>query len=199
MKLSYISPDCGTLELTLSSLERPQGIISLDMGVPNWPAWNIRVPVDAEDANLILDMAFQAMAEDFLYFLISLGFEEDLAKSTFALVLLAWENIKSQDFPEMDGGSASLLAPVPLDQVFVEEIHRTVVTASPIKRKGPAIPAKKQVRRMEVVRQVGPTKALNEAKQIVQKYRNRSLKGQPRPMYLLVYDFNGKPIGVKKL
>jgi hypothetical protein len=125
-----------------------------------------------------------------------MGFDEDLAKATFALVLMGYEKIKGSD-PIMDGDSASYRADLPLDPAFVNEIHRTVITAA-VKRDAPVTPIK-QVRKMEVVRHLPKTKALTDAQRIIQKYRNRSLKGQPRPMYVLIYDYNGKPVGVSKL
>lgn len=195
MKLSHISPDIGILELTLMAMERPQALLTLDMGIPNWPVWNLRVPMDNVDGEKILDMAVQAMAEDVLQFLLVMHVSEDVSKETFSKILMAYELIKGQN-AENDGDSSTYRAGLEISPEFINETHSAIVTAA-AKRNQPA--TGKSVRRMEVIRPVPKTRALQEAQQVIKKYRNRSLKGQPRPMFLLVYDYNGRPVGVKRL
>jgi hypothetical protein len=197
-KTSYISPDTAQLEITLISQGRPEALVSLDMGIPQWPVWSIRVPMDDEDGETILNMAVQAMAEDLLFFLLSMEFDEELAKSLFAMVMLGYDKVKIIE-PGMDGDSASYRVDIPLDEVFVKEVHKTIITAAATKRNNTSVKPIRPVRRMEMVRQIPKGKALTDAQRIIQKYKNRSLKGQPRPLFILVYDTNGRPIGVSKL
>lgn len=195
MKTAHISPNLGILELTLMAQERPQALLTLDLGIPNWPVWNLRVPMDSEDGERILDMSLQALAEDVLNFLLVMGVNDKVAQDTYSKILMAYQLAKEQP-AENDGDSVSYRAGLEISPEFIEETHKSIVTAANSKR---TQPAQKPVRKMEVVRPAQKPKALQDAKQIIQKYRNRSLKGQPRPMYLLVYDYNGKPVGVKRL
>ena len=193
-KQAYISPDHATLEVLLTATERTEAVVTLETGIPVWPMWSIRVPIDDEDGDTILDMAVQALAEDFLYFLISMNTNEELAKSIYALIMLAYTKLQGTD-PIKEGPTAIFSVRIPLDDVFVQGIQESVVTAA-VKRPNTSV---KQVKKLEITRNPPKAKALPQAKQIIQKYKNRSLKGQPRPLYLLVYDFNGNPMGVQRL
>jgi replicative DNA helicase len=151
--------------------------------------------MDFDDGAVILDMALQAMCDDVLGFLLTMDFGEAEAQMVYAQILSAYEAIKTTDIKENnDGGSLLYEAVFPLDQDFINKTHEKIVTAT--KRTENAA---RPVKRMQVIQKVPRGQALPEAKAIIQKYRNRALKGQPRPMYLLVYDYNGRPMGVKRL
>jgi hypothetical protein len=198
MKTAYISPDKGVLEITVLAAERPEALVTLDMGIPHAPAWVLRVPVDHEDGWKILDMSIQALAEDFLKFLVDRGFQTDLAMRFFSGILEAYKSLKEDDSPLDEGGAISLKAEIALDEDFVNEVHKTIVVAA-IKRTNPVKTEKKPVRRLEVSYKPPKGKALSEAQKIIQKYRNRPLTGMPKPWFITVYDFNGRPVGVKRL
>jgi hypothetical protein len=151
--------------------------------------------MDPYDGAAILDLAVQALAEDVLNFLLVMEFQEKEAQMIFAKILSAYETIKASDTKEdADGGALLYETTFSIEQEFVDATHESIVTAASRSEE-----VSRPVKKMQVIQTIQRGKALPEAKQIIQKYRNRALKGQPRPMYLLVYDYNGRPVGVQRL
>ena len=140
-------------------------------------------------------MALQALAEEVLAFMLVTGYHEDKAKEIFAKILMAYEEIKATPCATDDGGSLDYEAEIPLDEGFINETQKNIITAA-IQRNAPV---NRSIKKMEVVRPVKKDRAINDAKRVIQKYRNRSLKSQPHPLYMIVYNFQGQPVGVKKL
>jgi hypothetical protein len=77
----------------------------------------------------------------------------------------------------------------PLPMSFINETQERVVTAATKVERVPA------TRRIELTKLPPQKTTPNDVERIVRMYKNRSLKTQPKPMYIVVYDVFGKPTG----
>ena len=80
-----------------------------------------------------------------------------------------------------------------LPMAFVNETQKRVVTAATKIQRLP------KTRHIELTYSPKPKNTVDDAARVIRQYRNRSLKQQPKPLYVIVYDQMGRPTGTLSL
>jgi hypothetical protein len=196
MKTSYISPPAGLLDITVIKDNDPRVMITLDLGIPNFTVFSLKMPiVQARPADMtaLLAEALSALLDEMSAFMLSLGFEEKVIVVVYAMVLAT--------FKEMSPDSVTGTGVAPDDTVityegsfklpmeFVNETYNRVVTAASVIKRVP------KQRHIELTVMKPNKVEVEDVGKVIRQYRNRSLKTQPKPMFMLVYDQKGRPAG----
>ena len=199
MKISYISPPSGLLDITVIRDKDPRVEITLDLGIPNFTVFSLKMPVVQDrpaDMSGLLAEALSALLDEMSAFMLSLNFQEEVIVRVYATVLATFKEMTPES--ATDAGMSSIgedntvvtyEGSFLLDQGFVDETYSKVVTGSQIVKRVP------KVRHVELT-VLKPTKVdTQDVGKIIRQYRNRSLKTQPKPMFVVVYDQRGRPTG----
>jgi hypothetical protein len=200
-KTAYISPSTGELEIDVIRDATPRVVINLDLGIPNFTVFSLKFPLVSEEPKnmaVVTQEALGVLLDEVATFMLSLKFEQAVITDVYARSLscfagMTMESSTQADYslagkdPTMDTYKGTFQLP----QSFVQETQKRVVTgASFVKR----VPKQRVV---EFVKAVPVNKnTINDAQRTIQMYKNRQLKTQPKPLYVLVYDTLGNPTGV---
>ena len=199
-KQSYLSPSTGTLEITAVRSLQPTASIVLDLGIPKFTVFSIKFPLPNGDPLAFQQVASEAlgvMLDEMAAFMISTGYKKEVIARVYALALDCYKGMVTADNPEQrekDPTIGSVRGEFPLPPEFINETQKCVVTASAkqIKR----MPRKRQ---MEFVPERPLTPSKNDVLKAIKRYRFQSIKSQPFPLYLVVYDNMGQPKGTLSL
>jgi hypothetical protein len=200
-KTAYISPSTGELEINIIKDATPRVVINLDLGIPNFTVFSMKFPLVTEEPKnmaVVIQEALGVLLDEVATFMMSLRFDQAVITDVYARALscfagMTMESSTQADYdkagqdPTMNTYQGTFILP----QSFVQETQKRVVTgASFVKR----VPKQRVV---EFVKAVPVNKnTIDDAKRTIQMYKNRQLKTQPKPLYVLVYDMNGNPTGV---
>src|SRR5271157_3311059 len=195
MKQAYISPPAGILEVTVVRDKDPFCTILLDLGIPNFTVFSLKMPVvpdHPEDMTALLSEALSALLDDMSAFMIAMEYEEKIIVAIYALALATFKELKTDTGATKasnDNTVVTYAASFQLPQAFVNETRQKVVVGSRVIKRVPP------VRHIELTH-VKPTKVqVEDVGKVIRQYKNRSLKTQPKPMYVVVYDMRGRPTG----
>jgi hypothetical protein len=198
-KTAYISMKQAELTVIMDLGNQPRATITLDLGIPNFTVFSIRIPIDGIPIETIVgyvESAFEALLDDIAAFMLTMKYpeaevvsiEEDARKCFHAI---NFKDASDADMSDKDAFIRMYEGHFELSPEFVDETQDKVVTAKVVKREPP-------VRRLELQR-MDPNLRNNKPARIIQLYRNRSLRSQPRPHYVLVYDQRGRGMGAVPL
>jgi len=196
-KQSYLSPAAATLELSVVRNAQPFASIVLDLGIPKFTVFSIKFPLPPETASFpqVASEALAVMLDEMTAFMISTGYDKKTIAEVYALALSCYQDmISRKQQNEMDPALGSVRGEFPIPMEFVNETQRQIITASnhkvnrvPRERKLEFVPAR-------------PTKpSKNDILKAIRQYRFQSIKNQPYPMYLVVYDNMGNAKGTLSL
>jgi hypothetical protein len=203
MKTAYISPPSGNLDITIVRDKEPYCLVTLDLGIPNFTVFSLKMPVvTAAPANMtgLIAEGLAALLDEMSAFMISLQFEESIIVRIYATVLMTFHELTKEartDAHQSEVGKDNTVVTFegsfPLPQTFVNEVQQKVVTASSVIKRVPA------VRRVELTVMKQNKVREEDVERVIRQYRGRSLKTQPKPMYVIVYDQKGRPTGTLSL
>jgi hypothetical protein len=202
-KSAYISPPTGTLEINVVRDARPQVTITLDLGIPNFTVFSLKLPLvenQPQSMSGLIAEALHALLDEVATFMMSLEYDEDVIVLIYATVLACFKGMSQEtdtDKGQSEVGKDNLVktfqGTFQLPQVFVNETQAKVVTAASKIERAP------KVRHLELTTMKPQKTTVNDAARVIREYRNRSLKTQSRPMFVIVYDQMGRPSGTLPL
>jgi 8-oxo-dGTP pyrophosphatase MutT (NUDIX family) len=199
-KQAYLSPSTGTLEISAVRSLQPTASIVLDLGIPNFTVFSIKFPIPSSDPLEFRQVASEAlgvMLDEMAAFMISTGYKKEIIAKVYALALDCYKGISANDNPEKrekDPTIGSVRGEFLLPPEFINETQKCVVTAS-----AKQIRRQPRQHRMEFVPERPLTPSKNDVLKAIKRYRFQSIKSQPYPLYLVVYDNMGKPKGTLSL
>jgi hypothetical protein len=200
MKTGYVSPPKGQLSLTVIHDAHPTVLMTLDLGIPNFTVFSLKYPLVDDEKRAMSELtaeALNALNDDVITFMLSMGYAEEVCVQICATVLTCFKNFSSKNDTQanlpMVGHDDSIVTyegEFVMPQIFVDETYDKVVTAATIIKRLPI------VRHLELTH-VPPTKnTMSDAARAVKLFRGVSLTNQPQPLYVMVYDQKGRSRGV---
>lgn len=203
-KKSYISAPEGELNISIVRAERPEVTISLDLGIPNFTVFSLKFPMVEAAPQGMQEMVMdgvRALLDEVASFMISLNYEEDVIIELYASVLQCFSSMTNESDTMAQFSDVSRDPTIktyegtfkmPID--FINETQRKVVTGA-----GKILQRQPQVRHLELTT-VRPSKNdLGDVARVIRQYKNRSLRQQPKPLYVVVYDSQGRATGTLPL
>lgn len=202
-KHAYVSPPQGVLEITIIRDANPRVQINLDLGIPNFTVFSMTIPLVEDQPQAMSGLIAEAvhvLMDEVATFMMSVEYEESVIVTMYAAVLSAFKGMskeadtsKEQDRTGADPTVRTFEGTFNLPIAFVNETQKKVVTsATKIKR------APKNTH-IELTYSPKQKTTVNDTARVIRQYRNRSLKQQGRPMYVVVYNMEGKPQGTISL
>jgi len=199
-KTAYLSPATGTLDISVIRDSRPYATISLDLGIPNFTVFSLKFPLVEDKPATMSELVAEGvhvLLDEMSAFMLSLGFEEKIIVHIYATVLTCFKGMtgeadssKSQSAISKDPTVKTFEGTFKLPMEFVNETYDKVVTAAGKNIKRPPVH-----RHLELTYEKPSKTTVNEARTVIKNFRNRSLKSQPSPLYIIVYDSMGRARG----
>jgi hypothetical protein len=201
VKKAYISPPSGVLEITVVRSLEPYCLLQLDLGIPNFTVFSLKMPIVQKqivDQTAIIAEALGALLDEMAAFMLSLNYDEQVIVRIYALVLATFQEMT----PEAKTGDQGVAedntvvtyeGTFPMPEEFVNETQKKVITAAAVIKRLP------NQRRIEFT-VMKPNKVTeNDVEKVIRQYRGKTLRTQPKPMYVIVYDQKGRPTGTLNL
>lgn len=192
-KQGYISPQEGKLEISVVRDAQPRVDIALDLGIPNFTVFSMRLPLVEDDPRAMSGLVAEAvhvLCDEVASFMLSMQFEEEVIVRLYATVLAAYKAMAKGDNKESgDDMVKTFEVGFRLPQEFVDETQKKVVTAAKVVQRTP------KTRHLELTYAKPSKTTVDDTARVVRQYRNRTLRQQPRPLYVVVYDQLGRPQG----
>ena len=200
MKKSYIAPPTGTLEINVIRGAEPYCTILLDLGIPNFTVFSLKMPIVQDkivDQQGLIAEGLAAVLDEMSAFMISMEFLEEVIVQTYATVLATFQEMTSANNTEAnmseiakDDMVTTYVGSFPMPRSLVNETYDKVVTAANVIKRPP------KYRHIEFT-EMKPNKInQQDVGRLIRQYRGRSIKTQPKSMYMLVYDMTGRPAGI---
>ena len=216
MKLGYVGSVCGDLSIMVTPQE---AIVSLDLSVPTLSPFMVRMPMSVMDGD---PDAFQNMMGAVLVqateYLKACKAPAELVEAFHRNALRAMEGVTEKDHADSAGGEESallrsipILEPVdsyevefPLPDGLIQVLHHKVVNASV--KKSTVLAA--AIRRTPSPVKTPPgfhdnpkhlTQNQPSIRNLIRKTRIQQNKPVVGPIYVLVYDLTGRPVGVRSI
>lgn len=199
-KQAYLSPANGALNISIIRDSRPYATISLDLGIPNFTVFSLKFPLVEDKPSTMRGLVAEAvhtLLDEMSAFMLSLNFEENIIVGIYAAVLVCFKGMtgeadtsKSQSAISKDPTVKTFEGTFKLPMEFINETYDKVVTAAGKIVKRPPVH-----RHMELTYEKPSKTTVQDARTVIKNFRNRSLKSQPSPMYVIVYDSFGKARG----
>ncbi len=200
MKQAYISPKNGELCIAIRRDQRPEVYVTIDMGIPNWSMFSIRFPFAEQapqDMGELVWGALRVLLDDLCAFMLSQSFVSDICVDIYARILATFKamNVKNSDSEpdvDMDQVIKSYEGEFELPIEFINETQKKIVTSALVKRQPP-------IRQLELTYMKPNRNQPNDAARVIRQFRNKIIRNQPSPLYVLVYNMRGVPVGVTSL
>lgn len=198
-KQAYISAQNGELTISVAHTERPYILITLDLGIPNFTVFSLKLPLVEGATSAMSDLIGEAIGvllDEVAAFMLSMKYDKDVCVMIYAAASLCFKELTTEADTEsslpdsaQDETIKTYVGSFVLPQVFIDETYDKVVTA------GVQIKRTPQYRRIEFVEHEPNKNTLGDAQRVIKMYRNRTIKTQPKPLYVIVYDQTGHPAG----
>ena len=196
-KDSYLSPAAGTLEIAAMRQGQPTASIVLDLGIPKFPVFSIKFPIPPREPGVFNQVASEALAvmlDEMTAFMLSLHYRKEIIAQIYALALACYKELAEKDKSEAQEPTLKTVRGkflIPIE--FVNETQKHLVTAHKEVKRSPH----------EIKMELSPTRPVKPSKsdilKAIRKYRFKSIKSQPFPLYIVVYDSNGEAKGTLAL
>ena len=200
MKFGYVSPPHGELNLTVIRDARPTVILTVDLGIPNFTVFSLKYPLVEGEKRAMSELTVEALNvlnDEIIAFMLSLGYEEEVCVQICATILscfksLSIHNDTQANLPEVghDDSITTYEGTFTMPQSFVDETYKKVVTAATTIKRLPT------QRNLELTHLPPQRQTIGDAARVVRMFRNVSLRNQPQPLYVMVYDQKGRSRGV---
>jgi 8-oxo-dGTP pyrophosphatase MutT (NUDIX family) len=199
-KVSYLSPSAGQLEVTVIRDSRPYVAITLDLGIPNFTVFSLKLPLIEDKPNSMSTLVAEAihvLMDEVSAFMISMDYKEGVIVQLYSEVIGCYKGMSSETDSNKSKSPASKDPIVKsfegsfrLPLAFINETYDKVVTA---KKAGKVIQVGPKTRHIEFKYEKPNKPTMTDAQKVIKMYKTRSLKSQPNPLYIVVYDQTGKP------
>lgn len=199
-KISYISPEEGVLEIAIIRDANPRVTIALDLGIPNFTVFSLNFPL-AEGAPTamaeLIAEAVNVVLDEVASFMMAQEYEEPTIVQMYQTVLTAFKSMsteadtsKEQDVAGQDPTVQVYEGTFKIPMEFINATQKHVVTgAAKVLKRQP------KVRHIELTYSPKRKTKPDDSARVIRQYRNRSLKQQPKPMFVIVYDSMGRATG----
>ncbi len=201
-KQAYISSPNGELNITIVRNERPEVTLTLDLGIPNFTVFSLKFPCVEDSPQGMQEMVVEgirALLDEVTSFMLSMNYDQEVAVKLYAAVLQCFKGMTNESDAQSQFSDVSRDPTIktyegtfkmPID--FINQTQEKVVTGGSGKniRRSPA------VRHLELTTSRPEKNDLGDVARIIRQYRNRSLKQQPKPLYVIVYDQAADQLGL---
>ena len=199
-KTAYVSPPHGLLEITIIRDANPRVTIALDLGIPNFTVFSMNFPL-AEGApramSELIAEAVNVLLDEVATFMLAQEYEDPVIVKTYQTVLSAFKSMstetdtaKAQDPAGQDPTVQIYEGTFDIPMDFINATQKHVVTGGAKK-----IQRTPKVRHIELKYSPKEKTKPSDTARVIRQYRNRSLKQQPKPMFVIVYDQLGRATG----
>jgi hypothetical protein len=202
-KQAYVSPPSGLLEITMIRDANPRVTLNLDLGIPNFTVFSMTVPMvedQPQAMSRLISESVNVLMDEVATFMLSMEYEESVIVEIYALVLNTFKGMskesdsaKEQDRTGADPIVRTFEGTFKMPVSFVNETQAKVVTAATKILRLP------KTRHIELSYEPKRKTTVGDTARVIRQYRNRSLKQQPKPLYVIVYDQMGRPTGTLSL
>src|SRR5271157_581799 len=202
-KTGYISPQQGVLELSIIRDANPHVIITADLGIPNFTVFSMTLPLVENQPRTMSELlaeAIHVLCDEIANFMLAMEFQEEVIVQTYGTILNCYKGMsKETDSDKQEGEMTEddfvkvYTGTFNLPQSFVNETQNKIVTAGKVIKRPPVY------RRIELSTEKPPKPTTSDVARVIRQYRNRSLKTQPKPLFVVVYDQVGRPSGTLSL
>jgi hypothetical protein len=200
-KTAYVSPPDGVLDITIIRDQNPRVNISLDLGIPNFTVFSMTMPLAEGEPRAMSGLIAEAvnvLLDEVASFMLAQEYEEPVIVKMYQTVLNAFKSMsteantsKEQDATGQDPTVSTFEGTFDIPMDFINATQQHVVTGA-IKGK---IKREPKVRHIELTYSPKQKTKPSDTQRVIRQYRNRSLKQQPKPMFVIVYDQLGRPTG----
>jgi 8-oxo-dGTP pyrophosphatase MutT (NUDIX family) len=180
--------------------------IALDLGIPNFTVFQLKLPVAEHDAKGMSGMVAEAvhvLLDEVAAFMISMNYEESVIVTTYATVLVCFKGLVNETYRDekqdeeepprstvgLDTTIKTFVGTFKLPMAFINETQDKVVTAATYVQRMPP------VRRLELSYTKMPEVQPADVAKVIRQFRNKGLHHQPNPLYVVVYDQKGRASG----
>src|SRR5208283_1742882 len=202
-KISYISPPSGVLELNVIRDQNPRVTLNLDLGIPNFTVFSMTLPLVENQPQAMSELmaeAIHVLCDEVANFMLVMDFKEVVIVQIYGTVLNCYKGMSKETDTDKEHGEMTeddfvkvFVGTFNLPQAFVNETQNRVVTAAKvIKRPVP-------YRKIELSVEKPAKTTVKDVARVIRQYRGRSLKTQPKPLFVVVYDQVGRPSGTLPL
>ena len=202
-KTAYISPPQGVLELSLIRDSNPRALLTLDLGIPNFTVFSMTLPLVENQPQAMSELmaeAIHVLCDEVANFMLVMDFKEEVIVQIYGTVLNCYKGMSKETDTDKEHGEMTeddfvkvFVGTFNLPQAFVNETQNRVVTAAKvIKRPVP-------YRKIELSVEKPAKTTVKDVARVIRQYRGRSLKTQPKPLFVVVYDQLGRPSGTLPL
>lgn len=198
-KTAYVSPPHGALDITLIRDANPRVTISLDLGIPNFTVFSMQLPMAEGQPNAMSELIAESvhvLLDEVATFMMAMEYDEQVIVELYATVLATFKSMsteadsaKEQDVTGQDPTVSIYEGTFDIPMTFVNETQKRVVTAAT------KIVRQPKVRHLELTYSPKEKTKPSDTARVIRQYRQRSIKTQPKPMYIIVYDQMGRATG----
>jgi hypothetical protein len=199
-KTAYVSPPHGQLDITLIRDANPRVTISLDLGIPNFTVFSMNLPMAEGQPNAMSELIAESvhvLLDEVATFMMVMEYDEQVIVELYATVLATFKSMsteadsaKEQDVTGQDPTVSIYEGTFDIPMTFINETQKRVVTAAT------KIVRQPKVRHLELTYSPKEKTKPSDTARVIRQYRSRSIKQQPKPMYVIVYDQIGRATGV---
>ena len=199
-KTAYVSPPDGVLEIAIIRDANPRVTIALDLGIPNFTVFSMNLPLAEGEPNAMSELIAEAvnvLCDEVASFMIAQQYEEPVIVKMYQTVLSAFKSMsteadtsKDQDIAGQDPTVQIYEGTFDIPMDFINATQEHVITGS-VKK----IKREPKVRHIELTYSPKQKVKPSDTARVIRQYRNRSLKQQPKPMFVIVYDQLGRATG----
>lgn len=199
-KIAYVSPPHGALDITLIRDANPRVTISLDLGIPNFTVFSMNFPLAEGEPRAMSELIAEAvnvLCDEVASFMMAQEYEEPVIVRIYSTVLTAFKSMsteadtsKEQDVAGQDPTVQIYEGTFDIPMDFINATQKHVVTGG-VKK----IKREPKVRHIELTYSPKQKTKPSDTARVIRQYRNRSLKQQPKPMFVIVYDQLGRATG----
>ena len=198
-KTAYVSPPHGALDITLIRDANPRVTISLDLGIPNFTVFSMQLPMAEGQPNAMSELIAESvhvLLDEVATFMMAMEYDEQVIVELYATVLATFKSMsteadsaKEQDVTGQDPTVSIYEGTFDIPMTFINETQKRVVTAATKIMRQP------KVRHLELTYSPKEKTKPSDTARVIRQYRQRSIKTQPKPMYIIVYDQMGRATG----
>src|SRR5277367_120522 len=199
-KTAYVSPPHGVLEITMIRDANPRVTLALDLGIPNFTVFSMNFPLAEGEPRAMSELIAEAvniLLDEVASFMIAQEYEEAVIVKMYQTVLSAFKSMsteadtaKEQD-PAGQDPTVQIYEgtfDIPMDFINATQLHVVTGGVKKIKREP-------KIRHIELTYSPKQKTKPSDTARVIRQYRNRSLKQQPKPMFVIVYDQLGRATG----
>jgi hypothetical protein len=202
-KTGYISPPHGVLELNVIRDSNPRVTLNLDLGIPNFTVFSMTLPLVENQPKAMSELlaeAIHVLCDEVANFMLVMDYQQEVIVQIYSTVLNCYKGMSKETDSDKTTGDLTeddfvktYTGTFNLPQSFVNETQNRVVTAAKVIKRPP------KYRKIDLSVEKPPKPTTSDVARVIRQYRGRSLRTQPKPLFVVVYDQVGKPSGTLPL